>query len=213
LNRVGNTRVWRRAGPGMAKRCEQGQIGTFQFRLPVEIPRPDRVTKTPCGVRPMSIGRCGPGELLRRYQPRGHAPLPGIDIPPHGLSRGAESERRLAVFLNTVSPSQGEAPAEPHPCRERFIDPCCAAKTLASDHSGDQRSAARQEPRRPESSTVFSQNFREPQGHWASNLRLMRCRYSEGVRRGGWISASGGGAESEGAGEVVEQGIEDQGQW
>jgi hypothetical protein len=63
-------------------------------------------------------------------------------------------------------PSQGEVPAEPHPCRERFIDPCCAAKTLASDHSVDQRSAARQEPRRPRSSTVFSQNFREPQGHW-----------------------------------------------
>jgi hypothetical protein len=26
---------------GMTKRCEQGQIERFQFRLPVEIPRPD----------------------------------------------------------------------------------------------------------------------------------------------------------------------------
>ena len=63
--------------PGMTKRCKQGQIGRFQFRLPVEIPQPDRVTKTQCGVRPMSIGRCGPGELRLRCWPRGHAPLPG----------------------------------------------------------------------------------------------------------------------------------------
>jgi len=71
-------------------------------------------------------------------------------------------------------PSQGEVPAEPHPCRERFIDPCCAAKTLASDHSVAQRSAARQELRRPKSSTVFSQNFREPQGHWALIAGVVR---------------------------------------
>jgi hypothetical protein len=62
----------------------------------------------------------------------------------------------------------GEAPAEPHPCRERFFNPRCAAKTLANAHSADQRSAARQEPRPPRSSPVFSQNFRESQCHWPS---------------------------------------------
>jgi hypothetical protein len=62
----------------------------------------------------------------------------------------------------------GEAPAEPHPCRERFFNPRCAAKTLANAHSADQRSAARQEPRPPRSSPVFSQNFREGQCHWPS---------------------------------------------
>jgi hypothetical protein len=63
---------------------------------------------------------------------------------------------------------EGEAPAEPHPCRERFFDPRCAAKTLASVHSADQRSAARQEPRPSRSSPVFSQNFRESQCNWPS---------------------------------------------
>ncbi|MGV2337682.1 MAG UNVERIFIED_CONTAM: hypothetical protein LVR18_27560 [Planctomycetaceae bacterium] len=48
---------------------------------------------------------------------------------------------------------EGEAPAEPNPCRdERFIDPCCFAKTLAIACSADQRSAARQKPRPPRSS-------------------------------------------------------------
>jgi hypothetical protein len=62
---------------------------------------------------------------------------------------------------------EGEAPAEPHPCRERFFDPRCAAQTLANAHSADQRSAARQEPRPPRSSPVSSQNFRGSQWHWA----------------------------------------------
>ncbi|MEY3174605.1 MAG: hypothetical protein RLZZ436_2519 [Planctomycetota bacterium] len=95
---------------------------------------------------------------------------------------------------------EGEAPAEPHPCRERFIDPCCVAKTLAIAHSVDQRSAARQEPRPPRSSPVFSQNFREPQGHWVAARRLIcvsfaPClspeRLGDLVTAAGWISRIG----------------------
>jgi hypothetical protein len=82
------------------------------------------------------------------------------------LAGGTETSQFALAYI--VSPSQGETPAEPHPCRERFIDPRCAAKTLANAHSADQRSAARLEPRRPKSSPVFSQDFRESQGHWAA---------------------------------------------
>ncbi|MEY3175118.1 MAG: hypothetical protein RLZZ436_3032 [Planctomycetota bacterium] len=86
------------------------------------------------------------------------------------LAGGTETSQFALAYI--VSPSQGETPAEPHPCRERFIDPRCAAKTLANAHSADQRSAARLEPRRPKSSP-FSQNFREYQGHWAPARRLI----------------------------------------
>lgn len=41
--------------PRMVKWREHGQIWIFRFRVPVDIPRPDRVTQTQCGVRLMSI--------------------------------------------------------------------------------------------------------------------------------------------------------------
>jgi hypothetical protein len=47
---------------------------------------------------------------------------------------GGEVLREFSCCFSSVSPSQGEAPAEPHPCRERFTDPCCSVKTLAITH-------------------------------------------------------------------------------
>jgi len=78
----------------------------------------------------------------------------------------------MALAYDKMQCREGEAPAEPHPCRERFFDPRCAAQTLANAHSADQRSAARQQPRPPRSSPVFSQNFRESQCHWAPPASL-----------------------------------------
>jgi len=59
----------------------------------------DRVTKTQCGVRSMSIGRSGFGALLMQFWPRWHAPLPGIEIPPHALSRWSESKEQNQVSV------------------------------------------------------------------------------------------------------------------
>jgi hypothetical protein len=71
--------------PGLVKRCEQGQVGRFQFRLQVEIPRPGRGTKTQCGVRPTSIGRCGPRELRLRCWPARARTVTGGLTSPHAL--------------------------------------------------------------------------------------------------------------------------------
>jgi hypothetical protein len=89
-----------------------------------------------------------------------------MNRPPGGSAISRRAAAQWRWLSGTTHCREGEAPAEPHPCRERFIDPCCGAKMLASDYRVDQRSAARQEPRRPRSSPVFSQNFREPQGQW-----------------------------------------------
>ncbi len=48
-----------------------------------------------------------------------------------------------------VSPSHGEAPAEPHPCRDRCTAPCRSTKTHAIAHNADQHSVARQILRPP----------------------------------------------------------------
>ena len=72
----GNRRC-REGEAGMVKRREHRQIGRFQFRLPVDMPRLDPVTKTQFGVRSMSIGRSGFGAFLMQFRPRWPAPLPG----------------------------------------------------------------------------------------------------------------------------------------
>jgi len=61
---------------GVLQRHEHGQIARFQVHLPVDMPRPDRVTTTQCGVRSMSIGRTGPRAFLMRFWPPWHAALP-----------------------------------------------------------------------------------------------------------------------------------------
>ena len=63
---------------------------------------------------------------------------------------------------HTVSPSQGEAPAEPHPCHEHCADRRCFAKTPGMAHSADQSSTARQLPRPPVAPTVFLQDSGAP---------------------------------------------------
>jgi hypothetical protein len=90
----------------MTKRCKQGQFGRFQFRLPVEIPRPDRVTKTQCGVRPMSIGRCGPGLApAAMLAARARTVTGGLTSPARPVTGGGVRKTTSGV-LNTVSPFQ-----------------------------------------------------------------------------------------------------------
>ena len=70
-----------------------------------------------------------------------------------------------------VSPSHGEAPAEPHPCHKRRTDPCRSTKTPTIAHSAHQRAMARQEPRPPTPSPACSQDSTESPRHWASVYR------------------------------------------
>jgi hypothetical protein len=101
---------------------------------------------------------------------------PGVSL--LKTSNHDHSSLKLKTPLNsqttTVSSSQGEAPAAPHPCRERCTDPCCSVKTPAITHSADHRSVARHEPRPPESSPVQPRNSRELQCHWASAHPICR---------------------------------------
>ncbi|MEY3173146.1 MAG: hypothetical protein RLZZ436_1060, partial [Planctomycetota bacterium] len=110
-----------------------------------------------------------PGHFTRGLPPCGSCDF-GIAI---AEIMSGRAEAQWPWLSGTTRCRAGEAPAEPHPCRERFFDPRCAAKTLANAHSADQRSAARQEPRPPRFSPVFSQNFREPHRHQAA-ARLLR---------------------------------------
>jgi hypothetical protein len=130
-------------------------------------PLPKRITKSVLW-RAVDVNRpvtlwCVPVAVLAT---RARNVTGGLTSPARLVTVGRIQGMKSGV-LHTVSPSQGEAPAEPHPCRERCTEPCCSIKTPAIAHSRDQRSVARQEPRTPESSPVCSQHSRELQRHWA----------------------------------------------
>jgi len=79
----------------MLKNVKPGKLGCFQFRLPVDIPRLDRVAKTQCGVRSMSIGRPVFAETLSIVFSRGQS-LPkqvGIVVSDPPKNRGGGRSR------------------------------------------------------------------------------------------------------------------------
>ncbi|MEY3175633.1 MAG: hypothetical protein RLZZ436_3547 [Planctomycetota bacterium] len=92
-----------RCGPGSAPGWCTGVTWSWMERLRVSLPLtsfgPIWPQKKPIGVRPMSIGRYGPGSLLMRSWLHERVPLPGIDIPRTPDHGGAEFEGRNQMLL------------------------------------------------------------------------------------------------------------------
>jgi hypothetical protein len=89
------------------------------------------------------------------------AGTPACGLPPNGVCfLAGRSAGRAKLLLSRI------------PAASISLIPAASQKTLATAHIADRRSAARQEPRPPESSPVFSPTFRELQRHWAVALRL-----------------------------------------
>ncbi|MEY3172312.1 MAG: hypothetical protein RLZZ436_225 [Planctomycetota bacterium] len=126
----------------------------------------ERVIDPPCAAKTLANVHSADQRSVARLEPRRPKSSPGSQN--FREYQGHWAAAQWHWLSDKTQCREGEAPAEPHPCRERFFDPRCAAKTLANAHSADQRSAARLEPRPPRSSTVFSQNFRESQCHWVT---------------------------------------------
>jgi hypothetical protein len=158
---------------GVRRECAEREV----FRVVTGIA--SATCAQPHGGRPVALafwqdavpgGRSWDGETVVRGDFRGVLGL----SEERSWSEIFSSEKAGCPFRRSETRLFAEFAAIRHPCGERFIDPRCFAKTLSIAHSADQCSAARQEPRHPRSSPVFSKNFREAQCHWAS-ARPLRC--------------------------------------